>query len=364
MNRSGEVVILGMFDLTHLGSAMAVRIHNLYVALETLTPTTLLAGSRMARRWAVIHFLLETGLHRIRAIYVEASNGPANESDLLFLSLAKAAGIPILIFIPDAYQYFPDIFPRYGLKAKLLDWGWRRSIATYLRLADLLLFPSPGLAACMDSRQPKEMFPPAGLPNREYIPLSRNPPTIVYVGGGTIRYGSDLLLSAMEQVVKRYPNARCHFITPNADDIARHPARYASWLTVEHLAFDDLPTVMHSATLVVSPLRINPYNDLAVPVKLFDYMSFGRPIVATSCHDTALLLRQLDAGLVVDDTVESLAQGIIHLLENPDLATRLGQNGYQAIQTSHSWPHRAARLLTLIETLEAEKDSNKHALVG
>lgn len=364
MNGPGEIVILGMFDLTRLGSAMAVRIHNLCVALETFTPKTLLAGNRMARRWAVTSFLLKAGLRRTRAIYVETSNGSANELDLLFLSLAKAAGIPILIFIPDAYQYFPDIFPRCGLKAKLLDWGWRRSIATYLRLADLLLFPSLGLADRFDSRQAKELLPPAGLPSREYTPLSWDPPTVVYVGGGTVRYGSVLLLNTMEQVVNRYPGVRCRFITPNAEAIAEHPARQASWLTVEYLSFDELPTVVHSATLFVSPLLINSYNDLAVPVKLFDYMSFGRPIVSTACHDTAALLNELEAGIVVDDTIDGLAQGIIHLLENPDLAARLGQNGYRAIQTSHSWSHRAARLLKLIETLEVEKDSHKHTLVG
>ena len=44
----------------------------------------------------------------------------------------------------------------------------------------------------------------------------------------------------------------------------------------------------------------------------------------------------------------------MQVLEDPNLATRLGQNGYQAIQTAHSWPHRAARLLQMIETIERQ----------
>lgn len=352
MSRFGEIVVLGMFDLTRLDGAMAVRIHNLHVALQTLTPTTLLSGKRAPRRWAVIRYLLQGGLRQARAVYVEASNGPSNETDLLFLAMARAAGIPVLVFIPDAYQHFPDIFPRVGLKVKLLDWGWRRSIATYLRLADLLLFPSSGLAACFNSRQRVELLPPAGLPNREYVPLSWEPPTVVYVGGTSLRYGSDLLLSAMERVVARHPTVRCRFVTPNAETITGHPARHASWLTVEQRTFNELPTVMHSATLTVMPLRVNPYNDLAMPVKMFDYMSFGRPLVVTACRDAATLVDKLEAGLVVEDTVDSLAQGIIRLLEDPGLAARLGQNGYRAIQAAHSWPHRAARLLQMIETLE------------
>ena len=230
---------------------------------------TLISGSRAPRRLAVAHYLVRSGLHQTRAVYVEASTSAANEMDLLFLALARVAGIPILVYIPDAYPYFPDLFVRRGLKSRMLDWGWRRSIATYLRLADLLLFPSTGLAACFETRQPVELLPPAGLANREYLPLSWESPTIVYVGGASYNDGIDLLLNAMEQVVARYPAARCSLVTGNAEAIARHSARQSSWLTIEQRAFDELPAVLRSATLVVAPLRINPYNDLRMPVKLF-----------------------------------------------------------------------------------------------
>jgi glycosyltransferase involved in cell wall biosynthesis len=354
MKRSGTIVVLGMYDLTRLNRAMPVRIHHLHLALQQLSPTTLLTGSRMARRRAVARFLLRGGLRHTRAVHVEASTSTASEVDLLFLALAHAAGVPILIFIPDAYQLFPTIFPRTGLKERLLDWGWRRSIASYLRLADMLLFPSQGLGTCFDTQQCTEVLPPAGLPNQECSPLSWEPPTILYVGGASRRYGSDLLLDAMEQVVTRHPAARCRFITGDVavDVLAAHRARHTPWLTVEQRTFDELPAVMSSATLTVIPLRVNAYNDLAMPVKLFDYMSFGRPVVATACRDTAALVNELEAGLTVDDTADGLAQGITRLLEDPGLATRLGQNGYQAIQSAHAWPHRAARLLQIIEALE------------
>jgi glycosyltransferase involved in cell wall biosynthesis len=285
-------------------------------------------------------------------VYVEASTSTANPLDLLLLVLARARDIPIMIYIPDAYQDFPTIFQRRGLKIKLLDWAWRRTIAVYLRVANLLLFPSPGLSACFHYQQQSDLLPPAGLPNQPCSALPWQPPTIIYIGGASPRYGSDLLLSAMEQVVARYPTARCHFITRQDEAIANHPARQAPWLTVEARTFDELPDVMASTTVAVIPLRINPYNDLAVPVKLFDYMAFGRPLVTTGCRDTAALVNELEAGIVVDDTADSLAQGIIHLLENPDLATRLGQNGYRAIQTAHAWSHRAARLLDMVEAIE------------
>jgi hypothetical protein len=293
-------------------------------------------------------------MRHTRALYVEASTSTATETDLCLLAIARAKHIPVLVYVPDAQQLFPAIFPRVGWRVKLLDWGWRRSIAAYLRLADVLLFPSQGLADCFDTRQPARVLPPAGLPNRECAPLTWEPPVVAYVGGASQRYGSDLLLDAMEQVVAEHPRTRCHFVTGDVDAevLTSHPARYAPWLTVERRAFQELPEILSVTNVAVLPLRINPYNDLAVPLKLFDYMSFGRPVVATACRDIAALVNELEAGLIVDDTADGIAQGIMRLLEDPGLATRLGQNGYQAIQTAHAWPHRAARLLQMIEALE------------
>jgi len=350
-----QVVVLGMFDVTRLDRAMPVRIHNLCAALQALTPTTLIAGGWMARRRAIFRYLLHGGLRRTRAVYVEASTTTATETDLLFLALLHLAHVPILVFIPDAYQLFPDVFPRIGMKVKLLDWGWRRSIAAYQRLADRLLFCSWGLAACFDNRPSIDVLPPAGLAGREPVSLCWAPPTVVYLGAASHRYGSDLLLDAMAQVVASYPETRCCFISGEPAYLDGHPRRHAPWLTVESRSSDELPQVMLTATLATIPVRINAYNNVGMPVKLFDYMSFGLPIVATACHDIAAFVEKVDVGLVVQDSVDDLAQGIIHLLQDRDLATRLGQNAYQAVQTSHSWGHRAAQVLAAIEQIEQRR---------
>ena len=111
---SKEIVLLGMFDAAHPNRARAVRIYNLHRALQTLAPTRLLDGDRPARRQRVLRYLAGGGLRKTRAIYVEASTSTATELDLVFLAMAHAAGIPILIFIPDAYQYFSALYPRIG----------------------------------------------------------------------------------------------------------------------------------------------------------------------------------------------------------------------------------------------------------
>jgi len=347
-----HLVFLGMFDLSTLESARGVRIHNLQLALQKQTPIQLIAGHRTARRKAVIQFLQQGGLKRSSGIYVEASTSAAAESDLLLLRLARQKRIPILVYIPDAYQLFPTLYPRKGLKVKLLDWGWRISIASYQRLAHRLLFPTQGLANCFNNIPPVNLLPPAGLSGREVHPINWQQPKIVYIGAASYRYGSDLFLTALEQVVAKIPAVEAHFITNNDQYLATHPSRNAHWLKVESKTFHELPQVMQNATIAVIPLRPNPYNDLALPVKLFDYMSFGRPTITTNCQETAQFILKEECGCVVEGHAEALANGIIQLLHNREQTTELGQKAYASIQTTHAWEHRADQIWQLINQLE------------
>jgi len=354
LNKSRKhLVLLGMFDLKTLESARSVRIHNLHQALQKHMPIRLIVGNRMARRKAIVQFLRQGGLQNSSAIYVEASTSTATEFDLLLLRLARQKNIPILIYIPDAYQLFPSLYPRKGLKVKLLDWGWRLSIASYQRLADKLLFPTQGLANCFNNIHPISFLPPAGLSGRAISPLNWYQPKIVYIGAASYRYGSDLFLTALEQVVSKIPDTQAHFITNNDHYLTDHPSRNAPWLKVEAKTFHELPQVMQDATITVIPLRSNPYNDLALPVKLFDYMSFGRPTITTDCKETTRFILNEKCGLVVSGHADALADGIIQLLQDREQARQMGQKAYEAIQSSHAWEHRAERILQIAAQLHS-----------
>ena len=340
-----SVVLLGMEPMDQLHRARQVRIHHMHQALNELTPTTLLTGARTPRRWLLLRYLLRGGLARTRAVYVEASTSTATETDLLFLNLARRAGLPILVFIPDAYQLFPQVYRRAGLKVVLLDWGWRRSIRAYQRLADVLFFPSEGLQAHFDCPRRAEPLPPAGVAGRPFVPPDPENRQVVYVGALNQLYGADLLLGAMERVIEALPDARLLVITrePGALDGLAAP-----WLRVEQRATDELAEVMAASSVAVIPWRQNEYHDLAMPVKLFDTMSYGRPLVVTPNRAMAAVVERWQAGLVVQAEAQALADGLLRLLSEPALAAELGHNAYQAVQSENAWLHRAQRVLQLV----------------
>jgi glycosyltransferase involved in cell wall biosynthesis len=66
--------------------------------------------------------------------------------------------------------------------------------------------------------------------------------------------------------------------------------------------------------------------------KIFDYLGNGCPVVFGGDGDTADLLGQANAGIVVDpENPDALAKAIISLYNNPDTRKIMGQNGRQHI---------------------------------
>jgi glycosyltransferase involved in cell wall biosynthesis len=80
------------------------------------------------------------------------------------------------------------------------------------------------------------------------------------------------------------------------------------------------------------------YMDAALPVKLFDSMAAGRPLVVTPRREMAALVERHGAGLVAaGDRAEDLAAALARVLEDPELGRRLGAAARAAAEEEYDW---------------------------
>ncbi len=83
---------------------------------------------------------------------------------------------------------------------------------------------------------------------------------------------------------------------------------------------EQIPKYLAMADVVVSPR----HEGANLPLKIFDYMAAGKPIVAidTPSHRSVL---DDDCAILVDATPEALARGIVSVLRDPERAERIGK---------------------------------------
>lgn len=119
---------------------------------------------------------------------------------------------------------------------------------------------------------------------------------------------------------------------------------------VGHVAPDRVIDYLAAADVLVLPnsstdLRSSRYTS---PMKLFEYMASGRPIVASRLPSLQELLRDGENSLLVEpDSPQSLAAGILQAATSKELGARLAQRAWEEVQ-SFSWSARARSILDFL----------------
>ena len=117
-------------------------------------------------------------------------------------------------------------------------------------------------------------------------------------------------------------------------------------------------TVQHSDVprhIIAMDVAVAPYPALEEsyysPLKLFEYMAAGRPIVASRMGQIAETLVEGETGLLFDPgNVNELAACLMRVQRTPALAQELGRKAREACR-SFTWDNNAARLIEHVRDL-------------
>jgi glycosyltransferase involved in cell wall biosynthesis len=187
---------------------------------------------------------------------------------------------------------------------------------------------------------------------REELGLSVTTPIVLYTGTFEAYQGLDLLFAAAAYVKQRRPDVRTVLAggRPDQIDASRAAARAAGLgdavIFAGQRPADQIPAFLDAADVLVSP-RSSGTN---TPLKIYQYLRSGRPIVAT---------RLLTHTQVLDDAVaflsaatpEGFGGAILDALSDPERARMVGARARQLADTKYSYEAyltRTRQALTLL----------------
>ncbi len=118
-------------------------------------------------------------------------------------------------------------------------------------------------------------------------------------------------------------------------------------IDIIHACGHELDPIYAAADIFVIVWRYNPYLDFAMPVKLFEALGYGLPIITSAGSAVARFVKENDVGWIVSNSDE-LSQLISYLQNNLDeLMAR--KKRVKQIRHKHTWSARAetvAKVLT------------------
>jgi D-inositol-3-phosphate glycosyltransferase len=138
--------------------------------------------------------------------------------------------------------------------------------------------------------------------------------------------GVPLLIDALPAIFARRENARCVLVGGPAEVGDRYRDRLGEFgnrlIVLTGRTPEQVVALTRRADVLVHS-RLACRENLSVQSKLAVYLAAARPIVATNFADYATLLGPTGAGRLTSVDPDSISEGILDVLNDPDLAARL-----------------------------------------
>ncbi|WP_163506767.1 glycosyltransferase family 4 protein [Fodinicola acaciae] len=174
-------------------------------------------------------------------------------------------------------------------------------------------------------------------------------PVIVCVSRLVRRKGQDVLIRALSLVRRQVPDALLLLVSSGADE--KRLRRMAGPGVVFTGEVDDLPAYLAAGDVFAMPCRtrLGGLNVEGLGIVYLEASASGLPVVAGRSGGAPETVLDGETGYVVDGrSVREVADRLIALLTDPDLAHAMGAAGRAYVEKSWRWDTSAATLTNLL----------------
>lgn len=266
------------------------------------------------------------------------------------IALCCRRGIPFGQFYRDVYWRFAESQATVPLPRRaLMQFAYRADLLVLRASHAHLFLPSQPMAAIVPFDEDRSSALPPGAPVHE----SPSPDglELLYVGGIGAGYALDEGLRALQSVEQ----ARLTMVV-RRQEWETHRERYAPLLServrIVHAGSEELQEIYDHASACLLLVAPDGYRRFAVPLKLFEYLGYGKPTLASAGTLAGDMVERMGSGFTVPNAHEDIAALLHRLAEDPTLLEQAAQNARRARQ-QNTWAMRAG---TVAEVLTGRRD--------
>lgn len=274
--------------------------------------------------------------------------------DEVFLRKCRKRGIPVGLFYRDAYWQFP-------LYKEAVKWYvplvtipvYKHELKFYRKCTDILFVPSDEFAKAIGYKGKYKELPPGGdlLSHELSDKAVKENIEIFYVGGIHGLYDITIPLKVISQKEGVHFTVCCSEGEWQANKVAQNIVGLSRNITVVHKTKQELEPYYQNADITMALFERNSYRDLAMPVKLFEYIGYGKPIIATTGTAAGRFVSYNDIGWSINydsNELSYLLDGMLSDRSNIDEK----KNNVQKVLKDNTWDARAR---TVVDVLTNQK---------
>ena len=268
--------------------------------------------------------------------------------DFGFFRFCRRLNVPVLLFYRDIYWRFPN----YGRELSFIRrkgamiFYWL-DLLQYRMAVNLLFLPSLRMrpyVPVFPKRKMRELPPGCIIKEKETANYRKSSEfRILYVGGVGAHYRLDILIGAIAKI-SGAELVICTRIEEWAKFMESNPHRsvpknvkivHSTGMELERL-YEDIDI----CSLVVEPQE---YWSFAAPMKLFEYIGHGKPVIASRGTFAGDFVMEQDIGWTVSYDIDSVTDMLNHLIVVRESVDSKAENATR-VAMAHTWNERAHRV--------------------
>ncbi len=172
-------------------------------------------------------------------------------------------------------------------------------------------------------------------------------PWILFLARKVPTKGYRLVLQAMQRVWKVSPNAMFFFAGMPTPEWEADFASYATDPRVKDMGkVTDAHRIdmLRQCTLLCVPSTAESFG-----MMYLEAWRFAKPVIAVNTAVSQEIVGQHQGGLLAETNSDSVADAIIRLISDPQLARQMGENGRNAYLQKYNWNSVANRFIELFD---------------
>ncbi|AQS92685.1 glycosyl transferase [Polaribacter sp. BM10] len=271
--------------------------------------------------------------------------------------------------MPEVMKLYPHLqkFPgKYIISPK----KWKIKEEEFIAKADKVISVSPEFLETLAQRLPKQKDKLVLVPNtirksffenftvkETILEKYKNNFVILYLGDTHLRRGLQTAITAVNELKKSIPEIKLVIVGRNTTDLIlkKQVKDLNLQKFVDFEGWQDVSlfqSYILASAVCISPLHRNLQHDVAYANKIFQYMSFAKPLLVSNAIAQKKLIEKANAGLVHEQkNSEDFAAKIQILYKDASLRNNLGKNGKNFIINEFCWEETSKKLLNLYSNL-------------
>lgn len=301
---------------------------------------------------------IKNNIKEFAFIYSENSNLPLSTTgtsrfpnfrsvDFQIFKLAKEASVPRGVFIRDIFWLLKEtVNDKSILKRMLGKFLFEQEIRHYYKNSSAIFVPSDVFKSYLPESNFKNfhLLPP-GAEKIEFEKKSPNGPIkIIYVG--SCKPPVYQVLNGFQSILKA-PNIHLTIVTrPNEHEHLRSVlGQDLPNFNILSASDQPLSKILQSQDIGLACIDQNEYWDLAMPLKIFDYIGHQLPILTYQNGETANLVKKNNLGWAIEN-VKALVSTLNNITITDILQKSISVKNYQ---NQNTWLERAKTVAKFLQ---------------